>query len=333
MAWPIIGHDWAVELLCKRLAAGRSAHAYLFTGPPHIGKTRLARILAQALNCEQSDPPCSQCRSCDRIEKGLHPDVHLVVGEGAGGSIKIDQVRALQREAVLTPYEGRYRVFILHRADRATLEAADSLLKTLEEPPAHVVLVLTAMHAEALPPTVVSRCQRLDLRPASHSVVRAALQERGVPSPKAELLARLSGGRLGWAFRVLEEDRILQQREQDLAQLRALLSSNRVTRLDFAWKASRDPVDVRQMLELWTGWWRDLLLLCSNGEGSIINIDRLDELQLLATHSDLAQAWAVLKALQTAVAQLEANVNTRLALESLLLKMPRWRLLVDSREV
>jgi DNA polymerase-3 subunit delta' len=329
MAWPIVGHDWAVALLRHSVAASRVAHAYMFSGPPQIGKTRLALTLAQALNCMLSEqdapPPCGSCRSCLKIEGNSHPDVHLVLGEGAGGSIKIEQVRALQREAVLRPYEGRYRVFILRQADRATMEAADSLLKTLEEPPAHVFLVLTAVHVEALPSTVISRCQRLDLRPATCQMVEAALRERGMPPPKAQLLARLSGGRMGWALCASEDDTLLQQREQDLDRLTRLLSGTRVERLDFAWKASRDPVGARQLIELWTGWWRDLLLLCGRLPDHIVNIDRFDELQALASQSDRTQAWAALRALQTAAAQLQANVNTRLALESLLLKLPCWR--------
>jgi DNA polymerase-3 subunit delta' len=327
MVWPIVGHDWAVALLRQSLATDRLAHAYLFAGPPQIGKTRLARTLAQALNCSEPDSPCGHCRSCQKTEQGKHPDVHLVVGEGVSGSIKIEQVRALQREAVLRPYEGNYRVFVLRQADRATPEAADSLLKTLEEPPAHVVLVLTATHAGALPSTVLSRCQRLDLRPATYEVIETALARRGVPPSQAQLLARLSAGRMGWALSVWQDETLLQQRQQDLDRLLELLSSDRVQRLDFAWKASRDPEGARRLLAVWTGWWRDLLLLCSQGPGYVLNVDRLDELQALINHSSTAQAWSTIRALQDACVQLDANVNARLALESLLLQLPHWPLL------
>jgi DNA polymerase-3 subunit delta' len=325
VSWGIIGHDWAVELLRRTLITGRVAHAYLFSGPPQIGKITLALALAQALNCAQPDPPCGHCVSCQKIERRTHPDVRLIVGEGAGESIKIDQVRALQRIAVLSPYEGRYRVFVLRRMDLASTEAANSLLKTLEEPPGHVILCLTAVQAEALPATVVSRCQRLDLRPAAREVVENTLKEGGIPTSRAQLLARLSAGRVGWALGASRDDGTLRQRQQDLDQLIELLSSDRVERLDFAWKASRDPDRSRHLIDLWSSWWRDLLLVCGERECHLVNIDRSDELGSAAGQTTLSQAWAALSALQATSAQLEANVNARLALEGLLLKLPRWR--------
>ncbi len=325
MAWRIIGHEWAVGLLRQSLAADLVAHAYLFSGPARIGKRSLALALAGALNCAAPDPGCGQCPSCLKIARGTHPDVRLIVGEGVGGSLKIDQVRALQRDAVLSPYEGRYRVFILRRIDLASVEAANSLLKTLEEPPDHVVLVLTAVQADLLPTTVISRCQRLDLRPASQQVIEDSLRDRGMPPEKAQLVARLSGGRVGWALHAAEDENVLRQRQQDLDKLVQLLSADRVERLDFAWKASRDLATSRALLDLWTGWWRDLLLLRGQGEPHIANVDRSAEMRWLAAQSTLPQIWTVLSAMQAAAAQLEANVNPRLAWEGLLLKLPHWQ--------
>jgi len=311
--------------LRQRLTSGQVAHAYLFSGPPQIGKTRLAVSLAQALNCTEADRPCGVCPSCRKIAQNSHPDVQVIVGQGAGGSLKIEQVRALQRDAVLAPYEGRRRVLILRRVDLASLEAANSLLKTLEEPPAHVVLILTAVDAEALPPTVISRCQRLDLRPVTTQTIEASLSARGVAAAPARLLARLSGGRIGWAFDAAADGALLRQRQQDLDQLLALLPASRVERFDLAAKASRDLDVLLRQIGTWTGWWRDLLLLCSGQERDVVNIDRIEEMKALAEPGAAPEVWAALQALQAAAAQLEANVNPRLALEGLLLKLPRWQ--------
>ncbi len=324
MAWQIIGHEWAVEFLQHSLATGRVAHAYLFTGPPQVGKVKLARALAQALNCTGSEPPCGQCRSCEKVDKDAHPDIRVIEGEGAGGSLKIDQIRALQREAMLAPYEGRYRVYILRRADLASLEAANSLLKILEEPPEHVVLILTAVQPESLPATIASRCQRLDLRPVARHLLESVLQERGIEGQQARLLVRLSGGRAGWALDASKEKSMLDRRQRDLDQMIELLAATRVARLDFAWKMGRNSDSGRALLELWTGWWRDLLLVHHKGLDHVINVNRRDELGWMAGQTTVPQVRRALDALQSAIAQLEANVNARLAWEGLLLNLPRF---------
>ena len=324
MAWQIIGHEWAVEFLQHSLATGRVAHAYLFTGPPQVGKRKLALALAQALNCTGAEPPCGECASCRKLDNGTHPDIRVIEGEGAGGSIKIDQVRALKREAILAPYEGRHRVYVLRRADLASLEAANSLLKLLEEPPEHVVLILTAVQPEALPATIASRCQRLDLRPVAHSALESVLRRRGIAEDQARLLVRLSGGRAGWALDAGDKENALGRRREQLDQMIELLGASRVERLDFAWEVSRNPDAGRAQLELWTGWWRDLLLMHNQGQDHVVNLDRRDELGWMASQSSMPQVRLALDALQSAAAQLEANVNARLAWEGLVLNLPRF---------
>ncbi|MGD8465402.1 MAG: DNA polymerase III subunit delta' [Anaerolineae bacterium] len=322
----IVGHDWAVALLRQALARGRTAHAYLLTGPPQIGKTKLGWSLAQALNCTGATPPCGSCPSCVKTLRRVHPDIHLVESQDNGRTIKIDQIRTLRREAFLAPYEARYRVFILRRADRASTEAANSLLKILEEPPAHVVLILTAVSADALPSTVISRCQRLDLRPAAQQIVKNALLARGVDADTAQLLARLSGGRVGWAFDAIEHESTMEQRARDLDALYRVLSADCVQRFSFAQQTGRDSAGARRLLEVWMLWWRDLLLVCSQTETHVLNVDRIHELRALAAQSNTTQAWQGLSALQETAAQLEDNVNTRLALEGLMLHLPRWQM-------
>ena len=320
--WGVVGHEWAVALLRSSLSAGRVAHAYLLSGPPQIGKRTLALALAQALNCAEPDAPCGRCSSCQKIARGIHPDVRLIAAEGAGGNIKIEQVRALQHEAVLAPYEGRYRVFIVRQMEQATLEAANSLLKTLEEPSAQVILILTAVHSESLPRTIVSRCQHLGLRPVAAAVIEEMLRDKGIAPTQAQLLARLSGGRLGWALQAAEDELLLRRRQQDLDRLSRLLTAGRVERLASAHEVSGDPADARQLVELWTCWWRDVVLFGQGAEG-LVNSDQNEQHSAVSRQIAPAQALAIVRALQATAAQLEANVNTRLALEGLFLQLPR----------
>ena len=322
--WQVVGHKWAVDLLKRALASERAAHAYLLTGPPQIGKRWLALNFAQALNClsdNNEERPCGQCLACSKIAHGNHPDVQII--EGEGGTLKIDQMRTLRHEAVLSPLEGRWKVYIIRQMEQATAEAANCLLKTLEEPPSNVILMLTASEAEALLPTIVSRCQVLNLRPLATETVQRSLQERwGVDAERAELLARLSGGRLGWAVTASQNDAILAHREKHLDEMMELLSHGRVERLEYAQQLSRNPEAVPELLHLWISWWRDLLLAASGSSVGITNVDREDTLRIQAQRYSLGQVRDFVEALRAAVWRLERNANTRLTLEVLMLSLP-----------
>jgi DNA polymerase-3 subunit delta' len=194
-----------------------------------------------------------------------------------------------------------------------------------------MVLAVTATAAEALPATIASRCQKLDLRPVVPQVLETALRERGFPPPKAELLASLSGGRVGWAISAGESDTVLRQRGRDLDRLVELLAADRLERLDFAARINRDPGLARRRIEMWTSWWRDLLLLSNQVDDGVINTDRLDELRLVAEQVTPSEVLAGMNTLQATAVQLEANVNTRLAVEGLLLALPHWSWLPQSQ--
>ena len=325
MPWPIIGHEWAADLLRQSLAAGRVSHAYLFCGPPQSGKTALARMLAQALVCAEPEPPCGRCSSCTRIARNSHPDVQVIDGRGAGGRLLIEQVRALQHDASLAPYEGRRRVFILRQMELATAEACNALLKTLEEPPGRVTLLLTAARRELVLPTIVSRCQVLELRAAPPSVIERALAERGVHAPLAHLVARLSTGRVGWALQAAQDESLLRLHKQDVDQLFGLMATDRVERIEAASKISRDLAGARRLLQVWIGCARDLILLKGNCSGMVVNADELERLVPLADTLSIAKAGELVAAMQLTAQQLAENVNARLAIEELLLRLPYRR--------
>jgi len=249
----------------------------------------------------------------------------VIDGRGAGGRLLIEQVRALQHDASLAPYEGRRRVFVLRQMELATPEACNALLKTLEEPPGRVTLVLTAARREMLLPTIVSRCQVLELRAAAPAVIERALEARGVQAAQARLVARLSTGRVGWALQAVQDESLLQQRKQDVDQLFWLMAAGRVERIEAASKMSRDLVGARRLLQVWTGCARDLLLLQGNGTGAVVNADELERLVPLAATVSMAQAGELVTAMQLTAQQLAENVNARLAIEELLLRLPYRR--------
>jgi DNA polymerase-3 subunit delta' len=320
---PVIGHEWALDLLQHGLAQDHLAQAYLFAGPPRIGKTSLALYLARAVNClAERDRPCGRCSACRKIGHGLHPDVRVM--DEPGSSIKIAQIRELQMEMNLSPFEGRRRVYILCNFQQATLEAANCLLKTLEEPPPRVILILTAPQAEMLLSTIISRCQVLNLHPLPTDQVQQALEEHwGLEPRRAHVLAKLSGGRIGWAIEASEDDTLLRTREKYLVALEQAIRQERTDRVGLAQRLSQNPQGLPEVLDLWQGWWRDLLLAKSGNLQALVNIDRQQTVSNEAQHYTLNEIQSCLRSIEQAAQQIEQNVNATLAMEVLLLSMPR----------
>jgi DNA polymerase-3 subunit delta' len=332
--WQLVGQDRAVTLLQRNLERGSVAHAYLLVGPPHVGKMTLALELAQALNCEAAEPPCGECDPCQKVAAGKHADVQ-VIGLDTGGNsndklrteISIDQVREMQHSASLPPFEGNYKVFIIDGAELMSNEAANCLLKTLEEPSEGVIFILLTANDSVLPDTVVSRCQRLELRPLPTLQLEAALSERrSLESAKAELLSRLCHGRLGWALMAADDDSLLQRRAQLMERLLEVIRGDNELRFDYAAQLaaqfSQNRASVHEVLDLWLDWWRDLLLVKLGSSDTITNIDHEAELVEMGGDYSLAQIRAFLGSIQAAGEQLEQNANPRLALEVLMLGIP-----------
>jgi DNA polymerase-3 subunit delta' len=326
MDWGVIGHEWAVNLLAENVALGHERHAYLFTGPSGIGRRTLALRFAQSLNCQTPSvpgQPCRTCSNCMRIEQMLHPDLIVVMAENEGETLKIDQVRELQHTLSLAPYEARYRIALILRFEEANSSSANAMLKTLEEPPDHVVIILTAKSAENLLPTIVSRCEVLRLRTLSMDETARGLQIiKGVPQELAEKLAHISDGRPGYAIRLYEQPRLLEQRQSWLDELIQLLATSRRERFAFVRGAVDNKEELRSELQVWLTFWRDVLLCVNKMNRSITNMDYSTQIQKLAAVTDLRKAQFHVSAIERTIEFIDHNVNARLALEVLLMDFP-----------
>ena len=325
--WQIAGQDKILALLDYSLKTNNIAHAYLLVGPRHVGKGTLALNLAQALNCDGIKPPCGQCRSCRRILENKHADV-TSTGLDSRMEIGIDDIRELQHLANLPPYEGKCKVFIIEDAEYLSTEAANSLLKVLEEPPPKVIWLLLAAEEQRLLPTVASRCQRLELKPMSLEQTQKILANSyNVDLAKAKLLAHLCQGCLGWALSVLADDNLFQQRCQTVDKLSSLLIASLEERFAYAQvlatQLSQDRKFVAEVAKIWLSWWRDLMLIKGNCKEAIINIDYEAVLEKQTRVLSLSEIKGFISRLSSVQEEISQNVNPRLALESLMLNLPR----------
>ena len=314
----VIGHKETLERLKNALCSHRIANSYIFSGPTDIGKEFVAVNFAKALNClSDGEDSCDQCISCRKIDASNHPDVVVIRPEGA--RVKISQVRSLQRQGSYRAMEGDRKVYIITEADKRTAEAANSMLKTLEEPPGIMVLILLTSVYSALLPTIRSRCQSLKFTPVPLDLLCSELVTRfGVPESKAKWVALRSQGRVGRALKLVKEEG--EGAEDEIsASLLDLGPNGEASLLDIFRKAeilgkAQDPFDVL------LSWYRDLFLVkqgCSNS--LLIHSDKIDELEKTAGYYSDVQIEKLIRATLRTRSLIQRNINPNLALEALML--------------
>lgn len=348
----LLGHAEAQSWLRSALATDRLAHAYLITGPRGVGRRTFALDIAQAVNCladrleERPDHTCHQCRM---IQRNVHPDVRLVRRAPERRAISLrpsggpqreyaDNVEFIQADAQLKPVMGRKKVYVIVNAEELAEDAANRLLKTLEEPPAFVLFLLTAVERGAVLPTIVSRCGEIRLRPMPRAQLAEALVAQGASADRAAELAALSGGRQAWALSAARDGSMLQQQQAFVGQLIDALQGTRLERLLRAralserWAAQ--PETVRETLRAWLSWWRDVLLVQLRLDERVAHLGAQERSTLAAVAEQVSRedARAAAAAVQQTLFDLDSNVNARLLLDLLLLKLPIARQLPVSRQ-
>jgi DNA polymerase-3 subunit delta' len=310
------GHERIRALLARSLAAGRLPPALLFAGPDGVGKRRLALALAQALICERAgEDACSACAPCSRVARGIHPDLVLV--EPVTSAIKIEQVRDVALAIGSRPFEARARAFVIDDAHAMTEQAANALLKALEEPPAtsHVVLVTSA--PQALLPTIRSRCQILRFGALPVGVLEGVLRNEGMLEDEARLRATLACGSLG-AARDFESEAYRALRDDLMGLLDAAPRAGVLERVEAAERleAVEDPplalTALRSLL-------RDVAALREGARPErLLNPDVASRLQPVARGPLGARAEALAAAAGEAQTSLRENANRALVFEVLL---------------
>jgi len=333
--WQTIGQDRALALLQKSLETGSVSHAYMFIGPAHSGKMTLAMDMARALNCEDVNKPCGQCEPCRKVTDLKHADIQVVGIAGEDPSVEskskteisIEQIRQIQHTASLPPFEGKCRVYIIENAELLSVEAANALLKTLEEPESKVVFILLVTDSGLLLDTVVSRCQPVEFIPVPSEKIKESLAIKwGVSPEKASLLARLSGGRLGWAVSASQDDKLVEQHSEIVENMLDIIDADIETRFVFstqlAGKFGNDRNFVFERLDILLGIWRDMLMVKTDSIDNVMNIDRIDELTGMVEGRSLSGIRSFIRGIQKANVELRQNANPRLVLEVLMISVP-----------
>jgi DNA polymerase-3 subunit delta' len=352
IGWTTFGHTGATRLLSKSSELGRLAHAYLITGPDKVGKRTLALDIACMVNSEpvvdmfgtSDNIDLSTSHQADRIRRGIHADVRVIDvdseldkdsksgsddDEPARGrqTISIEHIRELIKDTVTMPFEGLKKVFIIDGAHRMVEAAFNAMLKTLEEPTDEVIIILTAPTDEALPETVVSRCQRIDLRPVDQKIIEAELIERFEADEATALsLSRLARGCPGWAIDAMKDATIVDAHNQAVLRFAEIVTGNVEERFRYARQTGgqfwRDRDAVLAEMQRWLEWWRDVAMMRHKLNDQVTNFEWSDLLSEIAVQLKEAQISAAVTSVQDALIALEANAVPQLTLEVMMLDLP-----------
>jgi DNA polymerase-3 subunit delta' len=319
----VMGHEKPIQFLQRAIAQEKVVHSYLFLGNEGIGKSLVALQFAKALNCLEGEnrvDGCDRCVSCKKIDHLLHPDVSLIKPEGQ--TLKVEQVREMQKALAYRPYEGRRRVFVLTAADRMAPYMSNTLLKTLEEPPLHTVIILLANSPKWILPTILSRCQPIRFNPLpSHLVSDWLMREKGLEEREARLLASLSEGSPGKALEIKEEIAGIPRKELLKGWIGSKLLSMEAKE---SWVESlpSQRENLRLILEMAKTLLRDLIVMKTSIEGKgsgLIHSDLAEEMEETARAWDLSSLLKRMEILHHTSQAIKGNANTRLALEAMML--------------
>lgn len=324
----ILGQNRALEIIKKSLHNQTLAHAYLFHGSESVGKKRVARELAKAVNCLVSGPGdcCDSCNSCRKIDQGIHPDFFLVEPSKSSASaregyIRIDDIRDLQKKLNYLPFEGKRKVVVIDSAEQMNPQAANSFLKTLEDPPQATLIILITANPHQLLQTIVSRCRGLRFNPLPADAVKRILtQDESVDHAELDMRASRCRGEIA---RAMDENLLLSAAGRQA--LLEIVNSASFDRIDlvFQWSKTwaKKSEQIHEMLDELLNLLRDLAALRAHCQpGYLFNADMTAELKSVAMKKRLSSLLKMFESVLQTKYALQGNLNTQLSLETMLLK-------------
>ncbi|MBI5485183.1 MAG: DNA polymerase III subunit delta' [Deltaproteobacteria bacterium] len=316
----ILGHERIVEVLRRSLRTGKIAHAYLYEGNSGCGRKKTALALIQALFCRAlPDDACGVCPSCRKITAGNHGDIHIIEPLQDKRDISIEQLRAMQRELSLRPYEAPRKVCMIEPAERMSVNAANSLLKTLEEPPGNALIILLTENAGMLLPTIRSRCQLMRFSHLSPEHVRTLLEKTGIDPGTASLLAPMSGGSVQQALG-LDNEALSARREVVLSALARLDINQIATVFDSSEELSGNRDETLELLDMMLSFFRDAVHLAA-GSSEILNQNARPAIEAISRRRSLTRNLELLGNIHETRRAVQRNANSKLALDHLFMNI------------
>lgn len=320
----IIGQEHIKEHLKSSIASGKISQAYLITGEIMQGKEFIAKVFANALLCEDRDEegnPCGKCHPCLQVGSNSHPDIKIVTHEKPN-SVSVDDIRnQIVSDVVVRPFQSKYKIYIMNEAEKMTPQAQNALLKTLEEPPEYVVILLLSTSKTSLLPTVLSRCVQLDMRPVEDKTVRKYLmKDLQIPDYKADICVAFARGNIGKARNLASSEEFDNIKNEAIRILKYIKTMDTADMIKTLKKLEEYKVNIDDFMDIMMIWYRDILLYKATMDaGALVFKDEGAEVRRIATESSYEGIEEVLNAVEKTKTRLKANVNFELAMELMLL--------------
>ena len=318
----IVGQEIIKEHLQNAVRMDKISHAYIIQGELGAGKEFIAKVFAKTIQCERSNyEPCEECRSCKQMDHKNHPDV-IWVSHEKPNSIGVEDIRTqVNNDMAIKPYYGPKKIYIINESEKMTMQAQNALLKTLEEPPAYGVIILLTTNADALLPTILSRCVVLHMRPVEDSKIEDYLMNQlHMPDYKAGVCAAFARGNMGKA-KALAENEDFDNIKEEAVSLLKYIQDMEISEIIAAIKRISDfKLDVNSYLDIVSVWFRDILLFKATKDiNSLIFKEEIPYIRKIAGNSSYEGIENIIEALDKAQNRLNANVNFDLTIELLFL--------------
>lgn len=318
----VVGQDRIKEYLTNSVKKDNLTHGYIFEGPKNIGKLEIAEVFAQLILCKNSkEKPCEKCSSCIKANAGSHPDIHILKLDE--NSIKRKDVDELQTSIYKKPYESKKKIYIIDDSHKMTVQAANTFLKTLEEPPEDTIIIMLTINKDLLLDTIVSRCQIINFDMlASKEVEKILIKEYKIDEEKSKLLAGYSKGNVYKALKILDgEDKTLIYRDEVVDMIDEIFEKGKRAVFDYEkyFNSRKDSID--EILDILLVWFRDLLFVKEDISDMIINKDKLETLKKQSSGKNSIRLAEVYDIVQNTYDDFNKNVNYNLIIDNMLLKI------------